>query len=305
MDLEGGILLDEDAISKLIKAGRIAKEVRERAERYVKPGLNVVDLALFIENAIREQGGEPAFPVNIGINEVAAHYTPVPEDTLIIPDNSVVKIDIGVHVDGYIADTAFTVSFNPAFEGLVEATREALTKAIEVVKLGVRASEIGDVIEKTIKSSGYKPIKNLSGHSISRFTIHSGVTIPNYHDVLARHRLEEGVYAIEPFATNGAGLVKEIDLVTIYSLRPARRVPPAAKPFYDLVMGSRRSLPFALRWYAKNKTELRELERVLTILKSSNVVHEYPVLVEKDRGIVAQFEHTIVLLRDEVVVTTG
>lgn len=298
-------MIDEEALSKLIKAGRIAKEARERVKRRVKPGMSILDLAMFVENTIKELGGEPAFPVNVGVNEIAAHYTPVFDDKGVVPDNSVVKIDIGVHVDGYIADTAITVSFNPAFEGLVEAAREALEKAIEVLKPGIRVSEIGGVVEKTIKSRGYKPIKNLSGHAISRYTIHSGITIPNYHDVFARHRLDEGVYAIEPFATNGAGLVRELNVVTIYSLKPGTwKIPPAAKHFYEFVLSSRKSLPFTLRWYARSMAELSDLERVLVLLKASRALHEYPVLVEKDGGLVAQFEHTIVVLEKEIIVTT-
>lgn len=300
------MVLDEESLSKLLKAGKIAKEAREYAARNIKPGMKVLVLAEMIENLIRNLGGEPAFPVNIGINSVAAHYTPVFNDEVTIPDGSIVKIDIGVHVDGYIADTAISVSFNPAYEGLVESTRIALEKAIEVLRPGIKASEIGDIIERIIRSSGYKPIKNLSGHSISRYTIHSGITIPNYHDVLARHRLEQGVYAIEPFATNGAGLVRETGLVTIYALKAGtRNLPVHLKQVYDLIYTSRRGLPFAIRWYAKSREDIEHLERVLEQLKKYKLLHEYPVLAEKAGGLVSQFEHTVVVLKNEIVVTTA
>lgn len=298
------LLIDEEALAKLLKAGRIARDVRNYATQVVKPGMKVLELAEIIENRIRELGGEPAFPVNIGIDYVAAHYTPV-LDSSAIPDNSVVKIDVGVHVDGYIADTAVTISFSPVYEGLVDAARKALEKAIEILKPGVKASEVGEVIERVIKSSGYKPVKNLSGHGISRFTIHSGITIPNYHDIFARHRLVEGVYAIEPFATNGTGLVRETELTTIYSLKHGvRNLPPTAKQFYNRVFECRRGLPFTLRWYARTENELRDLEKVVEALKRYKAIHEYPVLMERGRGLVAQFEHTVVVLKNEVIVTT-
>ncbi|MEM1713330.1 MAG: M24 family metallopeptidase [Desulfurococcaceae archaeon] len=166
-------MLTDDAISKLIKAGEIAKRTLRYVEQSVKPGVGILSLANDIEKYILELGGELAFPVNIGINSVAAHYTPVYNDSGIIPDGSIVKIDIGVHVDGYIADAALTISFNPVYEGLLEATRRSLEKAIEFIKPGVKASEIGRIIENTIKSHGYKPIKNLSGHGIERYVIHS------------------------------------------------------------------------------------------------------------------------------------
>jgi methionyl aminopeptidase len=300
------VALDEESISKLLKAGRIAKEAREYATRSAKPGVKILSLAEMIENHIRELGGEPAFPVNIGINSIAAHYTPVYNDESVIPDGSIVKIDIGVHIDGYIADTAATVFFNPAYEGLVEAARSALERAIELMKPGVKASEIGEVIERTIRSAGYKPVKNLSGHSISRYTIHSGVTIPNYHDVLARHRLSPGVYAVEPFATNGVGMVKEAKLVTIYALKTRAREPPLElKRVYEYIYTSRRELPFAVRWYARSDMELEQLKKSLEQLKKLGYLHEYPVLVEKADGLVSQFEHTVVILKNEVIVVTA
>ena len=144
--------MEDEEIKKLKEAGRIAKIVREEAAKIAKPGMKLLELAELIEKRIRELGGEPAFPVNLSLNEVAAHYTPVVDDKITIPDNSILKIDIGVHVDGYIADTATTVTFNPALEGLVEATSRALEKALEVVKPGIRANEIGKVIEETIKN---------------------------------------------------------------------------------------------------------------------------------------------------------
>ncbi|MEM4718379.1 MAG: type II methionyl aminopeptidase [Desulfurococcaceae archaeon] len=297
-------MLSEDAISKLIRAGDIAKRALQYTSRLVKPGLTMFDIANGIEQYIKEIGGQLAFPVNIGVNHVAAHYTPTPGDKLVIPDNSVVKIDIGVHVDGYIADTAITISFNPIYEGLIDATRKALEKTIEIIKPGIRASEIGKVIEETIKSHGYKPVKNLSGHGIDRYVIHSGVIIPNYNDYLNIHRLDPGIYAIEPFATNGAGLVEESNLVTIYALKPCKKIPLEASSIYNRIYNERKTLPFALRWYTLEIEGQGLVSRYINALLRSRCLVEYPVLVEREKGVVAQFEHTFVLTRKEVIFIT-
>ena len=299
-------MFSDEVIKKLIKAGEIAKKALRYAERVTKPGVKVLDLAKSIEKYVEDIGGKLAFPVNIGVNTVAAHYTPVYMDDTIIPDNSVVKIDLGVHVDGYIADTALTVCFNPVYEGLLEATRKSLEKALEVIKPGIRASEIGKIIENTIRSHGYKPIKNLSGHGIERYTIHSGVIIPNYNDLLNVHRLYSGVYAIEPFATNGAGLVKELNQVTIYALRStSRELPDEVKSFYEKIYNDRRELPFTTRWYIQSNTDVNKVRETIATLKKYKLLVEYPVLVEKENGLVSQFEHTIIVTRKEVIITTA
>lgn len=297
-------MVTDEEVEKLMKAGGIAKRTVKLAESIVKPGVKLIEVASMLEKYIVEQGGQPAFPVNISVNNIAAHYTPIPNDESIIPDNSVVKIDIGVHVDGYIADTAITLCFNPVYEGLVEATRKALEKAIEVVKPGIRASEIGRVIEDTIRSHGYKPIKNLSGHGLERFIIHSGVIIPNYHDRLNLFKLGEGVYAIEPFASNGDGIVDEGPITAIYALKPStKRIPDAARQVYEAIYNERKTLPFAARWYVKPGSETT-FYKALDELKRSRLLVEYPILVERKNAIVSQFEHTIVITKREVIVTT-
>jgi methionine aminopeptidase, type II (EC 3.4.11.18) len=299
-------MYSDEVIKKLVKAGEIAKKALRYAEQVTKPGVKVLDLANSIEKHVEDLGGKLAFPVNIGVNTVAAHYTPVYMDNTIIPDGSVVKIDLGVHVDGYIADTALTVCFNPVYEGLLEATRKSLEKALEVIKPGIRVSEIGKIIENTIRSHGYKPIKNLSGHGIERYTIHSGVIIPNYNDLLNVHRLESGVYAIEPFATNGAGFVKELNQVTIYALRStSRKLPDEVKSFYEKIYNDRRELPFTTRWYIQSNTDVDKVREIIATLKKHKLLVEYPVLVEKENGLVSQFEHTIIVTKKEVIVTTA
>ncbi len=299
--------LPSEAIEKLVAAGRIAREVREEAVRVAEPGMSVLELAERVENRIRELGGEPAFPVNISINDVAAHYTPILGDTLTIPDNSVVKIDIGVHIDGYIADTAATVAFNDKYSELLEASREALENALCVIRPGIAAWEIGFVIEETIRKHGFKPIYNLTGHSIDRYMIHSGKSIPNYTDRSMDWVLSDGVYAVEPFATTGTGFVRETSLVTIFALRtgrPRARLSSIERRVINDLWRTRRGLPFAERWLRKYSRSIDGVRTIIGSLLRHGALITYPVLIEAPGAMIAQFEHTFVISGDKVIVTT-
>jgi len=301
--------MDEEEFNKLMKAGEIAARVRDYAETLVREGMKVIELAERIEERIRSLGAQPAFPVNISINEVAAHYTPIPNDELEIPSGSVVKIDVGVHVDGFIADTATTVCLSEAFRGLVEACRDALERALRAIEVGKRFSEIGQVVEKVIKDRGYVPVYNLSGHSIDRYTIHAGEVIPNYRDLKNFGRFREGkVYAIEPFATNGRGYVKEGSAITIYALRynpkKLKSMDEECRRVFERIYSERRTLPFAKRWYVREfGHEL--LDRAIEEFRKRGLLVSYPILVEASGGVVAQFEHTIVIYRGRVYVSTA
>jgi len=301
--------MDEEEFNNLMKAGEIAARARTYAESLAREGMKVLELAEKIEQYIKSLGGQPAFPVNISINEVAAHYTPIPGDSLEIPSGSVVKIDIGVHVEGFIADTATTVCFSEALKRLADACRDALEKALKVVEVGKKFSEVGHVIERTIKSYGFSPVYNLSGHSIDRYTIHAGEIIPNYRDFKNFGRFRDGrVYAIEPFASNGKGYVREGSTITIYALRynpkKLKSLSEDAKKVFERIYGERRGLPFAKRWYVSEFGQ-EVVDRALDELRRRGLLVSYPVLIEASRGVVAQFEHTVVIYRGRVYVSTA
>ncbi len=300
--------MEEREFEAYMKAGEIACKALKYGLSLVKEGAKVLDIANTIESYIRSLGGESAFPVNISINEVAAHYTPTPMDNLVIPSNAIVKIDVGVHVDGYIADTAATVSLNPELSTLLEACREALERGLSVVGPNVKFTEFGKVVESVIRSRGFKPIYNLSGHSLDRYAIHSGEVIPNYRDVKCFSRFRDGrAYALEPFATNGVGFVVDSPYVTIYAIKynpkKVKSLSDEARKFLEEVYGSRRSLPFATRWYFDRYG--KSLHSILDELRRNKLLIEYPALVEKSKGFVAQFEHTIVIYRNKVYITTA
>ncbi|RUM47627.1 MAG: type II methionyl aminopeptidase [Hyperthermus sp.] len=298
-----------EGFQEYVLAGKIASKVRENVTRTVKPGLKLIDICNMAEYTIRELGGQPAFPCNISINHIAAHYTPLINDEMVVPEESVVKIDIGVHVNGYIADTAITINFNDKYAPLVEAVREALDKAIETVRPGAPFSVTGKAIESTIKGYGFKPIVNLGGHSLGRFRVHAGESIPNVYDPLVTGRYEKGkAYAIEPFGTTGRGVVYEERLTTIYALvRPnlKRRLDPTSRKLLYAIMDRFKSLPFTERWLSDVVNDVKTLRRTLERLAKMGFLMKYPVLVERSGSVVAQFEHTVLVSDSgEVIVTT-
>jgi methionyl aminopeptidase len=256
---------------------------------------------------IRSEGASPAFPCNLSINEVAAHYSPVIGDSARIPEGAVVKIDVGVHVDGYIADTALTIDLSGEHQDLINAAREALHRVIGVIQPGMKLRDIGSMIERTMKYYGCKPIRNLSGHNLGRYIIHAGMSIPNYHNPLIMGRIKPGdVVAIEPFATKGAGTVINGDLRPILAVRrtSVKGVSSTARRVFSYVYSNFKTLPFSERWLLREFGQVEKLRAALSELVRRGVMHAYPVLIEAEGGLVSQFEHTVLVLDKEVVVTT-
>src|SRR3712207_2985877 len=209
-----------------LHAGKIAAEVRETARKKYHVGLTLLEICESVEAQIRSLNAEPAFPVNTSLNEIAAHYTAEPNDATLVKEGDVLKIDIGVHIDGYIADTAVTVCYDPQYEALVNTAEMALGEAVRMARANTKASDIGRVIETTITKFGFKPIQNLSGHSLQQYTIHAGKSIPNiWTRGSSLSLLEHEAYAIEPFITtrDGQGIVYEGKTKNIFGIRSEER----------------------------------------------------------------------------------
>lgn len=302
--------MSEDVFNKYVKAGEIGFRAKKFAAKLVKPGARIYDIAEKIESYIKEQGGMPAFPVNISINHVAAHRTAYVEDPEVVPESSVVKVDIGVHVDGYIADTAITFVFNEKYLKLAEIVQKALEKGLRVVRAGTKFSDVGRNIEKVVRKGGYRVVKNLSGHSVDRFIIHAGDVIPNYRDQLSFGKFKVGrAYAIEPFATDGKGWVKEVHgNVQIFSVKK-KSIPSdlddGSIKLLDYILKNFRTLPFCERWLLSIIGDVEELREKITELVSRGILNAYPVLVEVNKGIVAQFEETVVITNDGPYIITN
>lgn len=286
-----------DNFENYIKAGKIASEVREYARTQDHTGRTLSEICNDVENEIIKKGGEPAFPVNVSLNDIAAHYTAVPNDPTVVKNTDVLKIDIGVHIDGYIADTAVTVSFDSKYQDLIDIAQRALDEAIGIARSNTRVSDIGRIIEKTITKYGCKPIQNLSGHSLERYTIHAGQSIPNIWTIGHSFNLSvNNVYAIEPFVTtkDGQGIVYEGKVKNIFGITSRKRTKDQrADELLEYLWNKFKTLPFALRWVVKDYEEKEALSLLETLLKKKNV-HAYPILVEGSNRIVVQAEHTII-----------
>jgi methionyl aminopeptidase len=270
---------DKEALEKFRLSGKILRESREEMKQFVREGMPAIEVCEKAENLIREKGGKPAFPCNVSINEVAAHYTSPPNDQLTIPEKAVVKVDMGVHVDGYVTDTAFTACFNP---------------------------EIGLIIERAIKNRGFKPISNLTGHSVGRYLIHAGTSIPNVMQMSFEKVKTGEIYAIEPFVTlpNAVGRIENSPQTTIFRLVKAKSIKnPHTKQLLKYIEDNFKTLPFAERWLKGAVPADKHREAFKELLKCKAVM-SYSVFVEISRKPVTQAEHTLLIKEDGCEVLT-
>ncbi len=278
---------------KFREAGSIAAEVMDAAIKKVKVGARLLEVANYAEGKIFEMGAKPAFPINISINERAAHYTPDAGDTRVFEKDDLVKLDIGVHVDGYIGDIARSKAIGGGHKKLIAAAEAALDNAISALKPGVKTNEIGGIVEKTIKDFGFLPVNNLTGHMLTEWNLHGGIVVPNVR-TMHGHKFREGdVFAIEPFSTDGAGRVVDEANAMIFRyladkplrMREARTILAYVKENYSM-------LPFAERWVADLVPRFK-LGLALRQLVSSKSLHPYHILRERAGGLVAQAEHSV------------
>ena len=289
--------MEPNVLENYRKAGRILAKVCQEARSKVDVGVPLIEVAEFVEGSIRKEGAEPAFPCNISRNRMAAHYTPGPEDESTFGE-SMTKLDIGVHVDGYIADAAITVDLSGHPE-LVEASQAALDAAIELVTPGANTADIGAAIERAITGYGFKPVANLTGHGLERYSAHAGPIIPN--KVLDKGvTLKEGdVIAIEPFATNGSGRISEASQTEIFGFSGHRPIRSPQARELSKVIQKYKTLPFARRWLSGER-----IDYALTQLLRAGIIHSYPVLWEVEGALVSQAEHTVIVQENGCEVTT-
>ncbi|MGB9933129.1 type II methionyl aminopeptidase [Haloarcula amylolytica] len=289
---------DSEQYEKCREAGEILAQVRDEAAERVEVGVSHLEIAQWAEDKIRELGGKPAFPVNISIDEEAAHATPERGDDATFGEE-MINLDIGVHVDGWLADTAVTVDLSGQDE-LAEAPAEALDAALDVAGPGVDVGQIGAAVEEVIEGYGYNPVVNLTGHGLGHWEQHTSPNIPN-REVAQGATLDVGdVVAIEPFATDGRGKVQEGADEEIFALEREGSVRNRqARQVLEQITEEYRTLPFAARWLDSPRAEM-----ALRRLKQQDIVHGYPVLKEQDGAYVSQKEHTVIITEDGCEVTT-
>ncbi len=298
-------VLDSEGVEKHRRAGRIAAECREWARTAIQPGVEVRTVLETIEDMIRERGAEPAFPAQSSRNDCAAHYCSAPGDPLRYEQGDCVKVDMGVHVDGYIADTACTVdlSSDGRWEGLIKASSDALAGAIATIEDGVSVGEIGAVVERTIMGAGFEPVRNLTGHGLGRWKVHTAPQIPSYAE-RGGGRLRTGmVFAIEPFACTGRGYIREKGRAEVFMMvRPPRNAKGIDKDVLKAIEGWR-GLPIARRYFLHLDTA--KVEDAISKLARQGSLMRYPPLVEDPGVMVAQTEHTLYLGPDGVEILTA
>jgi methionyl aminopeptidase len=290
-------LISKDELEAYRKGGHIISQLRKTIPPLVREGGLVRELCERVEADIIALGGLPAFPCNVSINEVAAHYTSPWDDTSVLPRDSVVKVDFGVHIDGYINDSALTVSLNPVYRSMIEVAEEALRVGIARIANGVRFSEVGEQIEKTIAQYGCRPIRNLTGHKVERYTIHAGLSVPNVSGPVPGRFQTGDVYAIEPFVTlkEAAGTVEDSNQMFIFrAVREKGVRSESAKKLVEHVRRTYRTLPFASRWLYSSLGKAI-VDGGFSEAVRTRCISGYPVLVEASGRIVTQAEHTVIV----------
>lgn len=288
---------DKEELEKFRQSGKILRETREEMRTYVKENMPIIQVCEKAEQLIKQKGAKPAFPCNVSINEVAAHYTSPPEDKNIIPEASTVKVDIGVQLDGYVTDTAFTAAFNPEGKSMTNTAEQALKAAIDNIHGDMLTGRIGQIIETTIKNRGFKPISNLTGHSVGRYLIHAGTSIPNVNQISTTKVKTGEIFAIEPFVTQPDAIarVEDSPQTTIYRLiRPKPAKNQYTKQLLKHIETNYRTLPFAERWLIGLIPQEKHKEAFKELL-TSKAVTSYPVFIEASKKPVAQVEHTILI----------
>ncbi|MEM3853115.1 MAG: type II methionyl aminopeptidase, partial [Conexivisphaerales archaeon] len=285
-----------EVLESYIKAGSIAANALKRAEEIVYEGRKVLDICDDLEEYIVKQGGFPAFPINISQNEEAAHYTAKPEDDKKIIKGAIVKIDLGVHINGYIADTAITINFSPSYEGMKVANNETLLQSIQEIHSGMSFEEFGALVQRLAKGYGFKPIENLMGHGVDHYNLHANVSIPMVQTRARGSFIEGNAYAIEPFFvdSNASGYVIDGMHSNIYRLPSARAIKEKTHTeILKYLWENYVTLPFALRWVYRQFG--RSATNAINELEKKGIIEGYATLVESSGSSVSQFEHTIVI----------
>lgn len=294
---------DAESIRDYKIAGKIAKEALAIARSATKDGALAVDVANKVEGFIKGSGAKCAFPINICKNNVAAHYTPSEIDSTRFSKGDLVKLDVGVHVNGCIADTAITVEVATSNWGeLMKASQDALDCALEMLVPGVGVSSLGSAIETAIQSRGFNPVKNLTGHSMEKHLLHAGVTVPN---IATRDKSILGsgtVIAIEPFATDGAGSVDGNKGGNIYHAIGEKKLSDeGCNKFLSSIVAEFDHLPFASRWCSPFS---KDYDAIIRKQWRHGNIRSYSILAEQPGCMVSQSEHSALILDGEVIVYT-
>jgi methionyl aminopeptidase len=296
--------VDKTYKQNFIRAGLLAGQVRAYGRSLIQPGASYQTVIQQINQKIAELGARPAFPPQIALNHVAAHFLLQPGEDLLF-SNEVIKLDVGVCYKGAIGDCAVTVDLSGKYQKLIDAVESALLNAEQSIRVGLPVREIGKIIDRTISSFGFKPIKNLSGHGLGPYKIHTSPIIPNY-DNQSTAIIKPGMtFAIEPFGTNGKGLIYEAGDPAIFSFLASRPVKSDVGRLLLAKIKNFSGLPFAIHDLIDEKLSLVQVKQGLSELLLANVINGYGPLIEERHGMVAQAENSVLVDEEgEVLITT-
>jgi methionyl aminopeptidase len=303
--------MNENYIHDYIKAGKAVSAAKKLAKEIIKPEISFLEVANKIEAEIYKNDCELSFPINMSLNEVAAHYSPIIDDKTIIPEKGLLKIDCGSHYNGYIADSALTINLDedPILQNYIDAADEGLEAAIELFRPGTKLYEMGEVIAQKIISYGLRPITNLGGHELKQYNLHAGPFIPNYKEKAHNQVLKPGdAYACEPFSTSGVGKVVNGNRSYIYRFvkKVKKNLPYEQQGYINKIESTTNHLPFSPRLLEnQNIIPKNKIQRTIDIFVRKKILDHYPILIERSGAFVAQQEHTIIIdLDGNTIVTT-
>jgi len=295
--------MEKEEKNNYIKAGKIHFEAMQEAKKLLKSNANLYNAAEKIEALILKKGGKCAFPVNLSLNENAAHQTPEFDDKTVLDEKDLLKVDIGVHVDGFIADGAFSINHSGKWKDLIEASELAKDNAFALLDKNPSLGEIGSAIQKAIESKGFNPVQNLSGHGLAQYMIHCAPSIPNYAKSDDREFEDDDAYAIEPFATDGEGFIREGSESTIFAIEEPHAVRNKySRKILSHVMEEYKTLPFAERWIVRDlKLDEFALKVGLKQLLREKCIKAFPILHEKSGTMVSQAENSFIKIEGKTI----
>lgn len=307
--------MNNDYLTEYRHGAEIHRQVRQWAQKNVKPGQTLHEIANGIEDSVRaltghsglEEGdsllGGMGFPTGLSINHCAAHYTPNSSSPpWVLGEKDVLKLDFGVHVNGRIVDSAWTMTWDPTYDNLLAAVKDATNTGIKEAGIDVRMSDIGAAIQEAMESyeveiegTTYpvKAIRNLNGHNIEQFSIHGTKSVPIVKGG-DQTKMEEGeTFAIETFGSTGKGYVRDDMETSHYAKAPnapnvALRL-SSAKTLLNTINKNFGTLPFCRRYLDRLGQDKYLLG--LNNLVASGIVQDYPPLVDVKGSYTAQFEH--------------
>ncbi|RPB28312.1 methionine aminopeptidase 2-like protein [Terfezia boudieri ATCC MYA-4762] len=310
--------MNNDRWNDFRHGSEVHRQVRQWAQKHIKPGMSLTEICEGIEDSVRRLTGHDGliegdsliagmgFPTGVSLNHCAAHYTPNAGNKVVLQQQDVMKVDFGVHVNGYIVDSAFTMSFDPVYDNLLAAVKDATNTGVRA-GIDVHMCDIGAAIQEVIesyeveiggKTHQVKPIRNLNGHNINQFQIHGTKSVPIVKGGDQTTKMEEGeVFAIETFGSTGKGVVRDDTEVSHYArIADVKHVDlrlSSAKNLLNVINKNFGTLPFCRRYLDRIGQEKYLLG--LNNLVSSGIVESYPPLCDSKGSYTAQYEHTILL----------